>query len=157
MMAPKVSGLDIHRIPAAQQVLTFGGVVFNLGNTRQPSLGGCSALTSEGANKLISQPIITVSDICPSTRRIAALVRAIPMLVYAIPTACFLGVIRSTHHTGRIKQELFGQRLQQRLRLLQIARVEPFRRPPLHRGQQVARLWHLALVPPEAREAYCGA
>jgi hypothetical protein len=32
MMAPKVSGSDIHTIPAAQQVLTFGGVVFNLGN-----------------------------------------------------------------------------------------------------------------------------
>jgi hypothetical protein len=32
MMAPKVSGSDIHTVPAAQQVLTFGRVVFNLGN-----------------------------------------------------------------------------------------------------------------------------
>src|SRR5262249_46363970 len=37
--------------------------------------------------------------------------------------------------------------------LLQIARVEPFREPPVNRSQQFARLLHLALVAPEACEA----
>ena len=45
----------------------------------------------------------------------------------------------------------------QRLRLLQIARVEPFSEPPVNRSQQFARLLHLALVAPEAREAHGGA
>jgi hypothetical protein len=49
------------------------------------------------------------------------------------------------------------QLLQQRLRLLQIARVEPFREPPVNRSQQFARLLHLALVAPEASEAHGGA
>ena len=48
-----------------------------------------------------------------------------------------------------------GQLLQQPLRLPQIARVETLRKPPVHRSQQFARLLHLALVAPEAREAYC--
>jgi hypothetical protein len=45
------------------------------------------------------------------------------------------------------------QLLQQRLRFLQIARVETLREPPVHRRQQFARLLHLALVAPEACEA----
>ena len=49
------------------------------------------------------------------------------------------------------------QLLQQRLRFLQIARVEPFSKPSVNRSQQFARLLHLALVTPEAREAHCGA
>ena len=49
------------------------------------------------------------------------------------------------------------QLLQQRLRLLQIARVEALREPPVNRSQQFARLLHLALVAPEAREAHGGA
>src|SRR5262249_55529467 len=52
---------------------------------------------------------------------------------------------------------LVSQILQQRLRLLQIARVEPLSEPPVHRSQQIARLLHLALVAPEAREACGGA
>ena len=46
---------------------------------------------------------------------------------------------------------------QQHLRLLQIARVEPFREPPVNRSKQFARLLHLALVAPETREAHGGA
>src|SRR5713101_2455139 len=46
------------------------------------------------------------------------------------------------------------QLIEQRLRLLQIARVEPLRKPPVNRSQQFARLPHLALVTPEAREAH---
>src|ERR1700731_974605 len=49
------------------------------------------------------------------------------------------------------------QRVEQRLRLFQIACVEPFRKPPIHRSQQFARLLHLALVAPEACEAHGGA
>ena len=49
------------------------------------------------------------------------------------------------------------QLLQQRLRLLQIARVEAFREPPVNRSKQFARLLHLALVAPEACEAHGGA
>ena len=43
---------------------------------------------------------------------------------------------------------------EQRLRLLQIARVEPFREPAVDRSKQFARLLRLALVAPEAREAH---
>jgi hypothetical protein len=45
------------------------------------------------------------------------------------------------------------QLLQQRLRLLQIERVEALREPPVHRSEQFASLLHLALVTPEAGEA----
>ena len=43
---------------------------------------------------------------------------------------------------------------EQRLRLLQIARVEPFREPAVDRSKQFARLLRLTLVAPEAREAH---
>ena len=49
------------------------------------------------------------------------------------------------------------QLLQQRLRLLQIARVKPFSKPPVNRSKQFARLLQLALVAPEACEAHGGA
>jgi hypothetical protein len=49
------------------------------------------------------------------------------------------------------------QLIEQRLRFFQIERVEPFREPPVNRRHQFARLLHLALVAPEAREAHCGA
>ena len=49
------------------------------------------------------------------------------------------------------------QLLQQRLRLLQIARVEPFSEPAVNRSEQFASLLRLALVTPEAREAHGGA
>src|SRR6476660_3099791 len=49
------------------------------------------------------------------------------------------------------------QLLQQRLRLLQIARVEAPRKPAVNRSKQFARLLHLALVTPEARKAHGGA
>ena len=52
---------------------------------------------------------------------------------------------------------LLRQLVQQRLRLLQIARVEAFGEPPVNRSQQFARLLHLALVAPEACEAHGGA
>ena len=48
-----------------------------------------------------------------------------------------------------------SQILQQRLRLLQIARVETLRKPPVNRSQQFARLLHLALISPQPREADC--
>ena len=46
---------------------------------------------------------------------------------------------------------------QQRLRLLQITCVEALSEPAVNRSEQFARLLHLALVTPEAREAHCGA
>ncbi len=49
------------------------------------------------------------------------------------------------------------QSVQQRLRLLQIARVEPLSEPPVNRSQQFVCLLQLALVAPEAGEAHCGA
>ena len=51
----------------------------------------------------------------------------------------------------------YRQLLQQRLYLLQIARVEALSEPPVNRSQQFARLLHLALVTPEASEAHGGA
>jgi hypothetical protein len=52
---------------------------------------------------------------------------------------------------------LCRQGAQQRLRLLQIARVETFGKPAVNRSQQFARLLHLALVTSETREAHGGA
>ena len=52
---------------------------------------------------------------------------------------------------------LCRQLLQQRLRLLQIARVKPLSEPAVDRSKQFARLLHLALVAPEACEAHGGA
>jgi hypothetical protein len=49
------------------------------------------------------------------------------------------------------------QMVEQLLRLLQIARVETFRKPPVNRSQQFASLLHLALVAPKTREAHSGA
>src|SRR5262249_13346702 len=51
---------------------------------------------------------------------------------------------------------LGGQLLQQRLRVLQIARIEPFSEPAVDRSKQFARLLHLALGTPEAGEAHGG-
>src|SRR6476661_7720197 len=48
-------------------------------------------------------------------------------------------------------RSLRRQLLQQRLRLFQIARLEPLSELPVNRSQQFARLLHLALVAPEAR------
>jgi hypothetical protein len=45
---------------------------------------------------------------------------------------------------------LGSQLLHQRLRLFEVARVEPLGKPPVNRSQQFARLAHLALVAPEA-------
>ena len=53
-------------------------------------------------------------------------------------------------HRKRDHVLVLGQLLQQRLRFLQIARVEPLREPAVDRSQQFARLPHLALVEPEA-------
>ena len=49
------------------------------------------------------------------------------------------------------------QLIQQHLRLLQIARIETLREPPVNRSKQFVRLQQLALLAPETREAYCGA
>jgi hypothetical protein len=49
------------------------------------------------------------------------------------------------------------QLLQQRLRLFQIARVEAFRKPSVHRSEQFAGLLRLTLITPEACEARGGA
>src|SRR5262249_33969922 len=56
-----------------------------------------------------------------------------------------------------VRDPLRPQLLQQRLRLFQIARVEPLREPPIHRSKQFARLLHLALGTPEPCEAHGGA
>jgi hypothetical protein len=55
-----------------------------------------------------------------------------------------LAVARSSN------KPLRPQLIQQRLRLLQIAGIETFRKPPVYRSQQFARLLHPALVAPEA-------
>jgi hypothetical protein len=49
------------------------------------------------------------------------------------------------------------QLIEQRLCLLQIARVEAFSEPAVNRSKQFASFLHLALVPPEARKAHGGA
>jgi hypothetical protein len=49
-----------------------------------------------------------------------------------------------------------SQLVQQRLRLLQIARVEPLSEPPINRSKQFERLLDVALVAPEPREARSG-
>ena len=85
VLPPKVARLDIHTRPAHQQVFGFSGVIFALGNGRQLSPGGCCALTNEGANTLISQPMMTVSAISPSIRRMAT------TLVLSQPTLDVLG------------------------------------------------------------------
>jgi hypothetical protein len=46
--------------------------------------------------------------------------------------------------------QVWEQRIEQRLRFLQIARLKPLRKPPVNRSQQFARFAHLALVTPEA-------
>jgi len=51
---------------------------------------------------------------------------------------------------------LWRQLLEQRLRLLQVERVEALRKPAVNRRQQFASLLRLALVTPEASEAHCG-
>jgi hypothetical protein len=48
-------------------------------------------------------------------------------------------------HTDPLRRQF----LQQHLRHFQIARVKPFRKPPVNRSEQLARLLHLALVTPE--------
>ena len=53
-------------------------------------------------------------------------------------------IARTIHLTS----EWGRQFLQQRLRFLQIARVEPFSEPPVYGSQQFARLLNLALVAP---------
>ena len=85
VLPPKVARLDIHTRPAHQQVFGFSGVIFALGNGRQLSPGGCCALTNEGANTLISQPMMTVSAISPSIGRMAT------TLVLSQPTLDVLG------------------------------------------------------------------
>src|SRR5262249_7545938 len=47
-----------------------------------------------------------------------------------------------------------GKFIEQRLRVLQIARVKPLGKPPVNRSKQFARFPHLALVAPEACEAH---
>jgi hypothetical protein len=60
--------------------------------------------------------------------------------------------------SGRFRNWLSGvQLVEQRLRLLQIARIEPLRKPPVNRSEQFASLLLLALVTPEARKAHGGA
>jgi hypothetical protein len=49
------------------------------------------------------------------------------------------------------------QLLEQRLRLLQIERVETFGEPAVDRSEQIEGLIPLALIAPEPRQARCGA
>jgi hypothetical protein len=49
------------------------------------------------------------------------------------------------------------QLVEQSLGFLQIARVEPLRKPPVNRRKQPVSLLRLTLVTPEARVAHCGA
>src|SRR5215468_8850725 len=61
-------------------------------------------------------------------------------------------------YVGRMSSGFSRNQLsQQRLRLLEIARVEPLREPPVNRSKQFARLLRLALIAPETREAHGGA
>ena len=53
--------------------------------------------------------------------------------------------------------DLCCQLAQQRLRLLQIARIKPFCKPAIDRSEKLASLIPLALVAPEPRHAHCGA
>jgi hypothetical protein len=50
-------------------------------------------------------------------------------------------------HNKALRRQL----LQQRLRLLQIARIEPLGEPPVNRSQQFTRFLHFAVVAPELR------
>ena len=60
-------------------------------------------------------------------------------------------------YSGSSNEPLRRQLLKQRLCLLQVARVEPFGEPAVHRSEQFASLLRLALVAPEACEAHGGA
>ena len=66
------------------------------------------------------------------------------------------GVCSLTHRNPLARvplDSLRRQRVEQRLRLLQIARVEPLSEPAIDRTEQFAGLLHLALVAPEPRNA----
>ena len=63
---------------------------------------------------------------------------------------------KATFRTRRHKRRSSAQFNQQRLRLLQITRVQPVRKPAVNRSEQFARLLRLALVAPEG-EAHGGA
>ena len=64
----------------------------------------------------------------------------------------------SGHHrkSSTVGYRRLGQFGQQRLSLLQVARIGAFGEPPVNGSEQFARLLHLALVAPEAGEAQCG-
>ena len=49
------------------------------------------------------------------------------------------------------------ERVEQRLRLLQIERVKAFGEPAVDRSEKLAGLIPLALIAPEPRHAHCGA
>ena len=87
-------------------------------------------------------------------RRLVASLPALERLFTATP----VGQRHRTRATAQSKSvatnHLCRQLLQQRLRFLQIARVEPFGEPAVNWSQQFVRLLHLALVAPEAREAH---
>jgi hypothetical protein len=62
-----------------------------------------------------------------------------------------------TNNQKKERAVILRQLLQQHLRLLQIERVEAFRKPAIHRSEQLASLLRFALVAPEACEAHGGA
>jgi hypothetical protein len=68
------------------------------------------------------------------------------------PEPRLLSILRNSTIAAR-----WHQVLQQRLRVLQIARVVAFRKPIINRSKQFAGLLRLALVAPEASEAHGGA
>jgi hypothetical protein len=104
---------------------------------RHPSQGGCWTLseTQENANRG------TVVAQSKGVNRVA--------------------LVFGTMLTARTNGPEWGvsrrQLLQQRLRVLQIARVKALSEPPVHRSKQFASLLHTALVTPEAGEAHGGA
>src|SRR5262245_11250291 len=65
--------------------------------------------------------------------------------------------LASGHGSSKPAASSCRQLLQQRLRLLQIERIEPFAEPTAYRAEQFASLLRLALVAPEAGEAHSGA
>src|SRR5262249_15562123 len=65
--------------------------------------------------------------------------------------------LASGHGSSKPAASSCRQLLQQRLRLLQIERTKPLRKPPVNRRQQFTRLLRLALVAPEPGEAHGGA
>src|SRR5262249_51532006 len=110
---------------------------------------------------------LTASSLCVKSRHMVTHAREALTAVrrrleagHFDPTPCWTGrggIGRpSETRIARVLGASRHQLLQQRLRLLQIARVKPFSEPAVDWREQFTRLLHLALVAPEACEAHGG-